>query len=96
VFHVDGTAAWHPLQLGKGVFGAGATGFYLQQTTGDSGTGARLGGFKTMSAGVGPVVSYAAQYSKLGFAVSVTWLPQIDVRNTVKGSYVWFKVGASI
>jgi hypothetical protein len=95
VFHVDGTAAWHFLPVGKGAFGAGATGFYLQQTTSDSGSGARLGGFKTMSAGLGPVISYGAQYSKLGFAVSVKWLPQIGVSNTVKGDYFWIKLGVT-
>jgi hypothetical protein len=94
VFHIDVTAAWHPLPLGKGVFGAGANGFYLQQT---SGAGASLGGFKTMSAGGGgPTVSYAAQYSKIGFASSVTWLPQIGVKNTGKGNYIWFKLAASL
>ena len=49
------TAAWHFLPVGKGAFGAGANGFYLQQTTGDSGSGARLGSLKEMTAGVGPV-----------------------------------------
>src|SRR6476646_9628052 len=55
--HIDTTAAWHFIQLGKegGVIGIGANGFYLQQTTGDRGSGARLGSFKESQAGVGPV-----------------------------------------
>lgn len=96
VFHADVTAAWHFLKVGKGAFGAGANGFYLQQTTGDSGSGARLGSFKTMSAGVGPVVSYAAQFEKVGVSASVKWLPQIGTDNTVKGDYVWVKLAASL
>jgi hypothetical protein len=95
VFHIDATAAWHLLPVGKGAFGAGANGFYLQQTTADSGSGARLGSFKAMTAGVGPVISYAAQFSKIGVAASVKWLPQIGADNTLKGNYIWAKLGVS-
>lgn len=94
VFHLDATVAQH-LPLGPGFIGIGATGFYLQQTTGDSGSGATLGNFEERSAGVGPVLSYAAQFGKTGFAASVKWLPQVAARNTVKGDYIWFKLGVS-
>jgi len=97
VFHIDATAAWHFIQLGKkgGVIGIGANGFYLQQTTGDSGSGARLGSFKTAQAGVGPVISYAAQWGKIGVAPSVKWLPQLHTDDTVSGNYVWAKLAAT-
>ena len=54
-FHIDVTVAQH-FPLGKGFAGIGANGFYLQQTTADSGGGARLGRFEEMTAGVGPVL----------------------------------------
>jgi hypothetical protein len=92
VFHIDATVAQH-LPLGPGLIGIGANAFYLQQTTGDSGSGARLGSFEEMTAGVGPVLSYAAQFGKTSFAAEVKWLPQIGVQNTFKGDYIWFKVG---
>lgn len=97
VFHLDATAAWHFIKLGKngGVIGIGAGGFYLQQTTGDSGSGARLGSFKEGQAGVGPVISYAAQFSKIGVAASVKWLPQLHTDKTLDGSFVWAKVGVT-
>jgi hypothetical protein len=97
VFHIDATAAWHFIKLGQkgGVIGIGANGFYLQQTTGDSGSGAQLGSFKEAQAGVGPVISYAAQFNKIGVAASVKWLPQIGTDNTLKGNYVWAKLGVS-
>lgn len=95
VFHIDATAAWHFLPAGKGAFGAGANGFYLQQTTADSGSGARRGSFKTMTAGVGPVASYTAQYGKTGVAAEVKWLPQIGADNTLKGNYIWAKLAVS-
>ena len=91
-FHIDVTAAQH-LPLGKGFVGVGANAFYLQQTTGDSGSGARLGSFEEMTVGVGPVLSYAAQLGKVGLAAEVKWLPQLGTQNTLKGNYVWFKVG---
>ena len=92
VFHIDGTVAQH-LPLGKGFAGIGAQGFYLQQTTGDSGSGARLGSFEEMTAGVGPVVSYAGQFGKSPYAAVLTWLPQVAQQNTTKGNYIWLKFG---
>jgi hypothetical protein len=91
-FHIDVTLAQH-FPLGKGFGGIGANGFYIQQTTGDTGSGARLGSFEEMTVGVGPVLSYAAQFGKVGVAAEVKWLPQIGTENTLKGNYVWFKVG---
>ena len=90
VFHIDATVAQH-LPLGKGLIGIGANGFYLQQTTGDSGSGARLGGFEETTAGVGPVLSYAAQFGKTGFAAELKWLPQIGTQNTLAGNYIWLR-----
>jgi hypothetical protein len=90
-FHIDVTLAQH-FPLGSGFLGIGANGFYLQQTTGDSGSGARLGSFEEMTAGVGPVLSYIGQIGKAPFAAEVKWLPQIGTQNTLKGNYIWFKV----
>jgi hypothetical protein len=67
-------------------------GFYLQQTTGDSGSGARLGSFEEMTTGLGPVLSYAGQFGQTSFAAELRWLPQIGTVNTLQGNYVWFKV----
>jgi hypothetical protein len=92
VFHIDATLAQH-LPLGKGFVGIGLNAFYLQQTTVDSGSGARQGSFEEMTTGVGPVLSYAAQFGKTSFAAELKWLPQIDAQKTLKGDYIWFKVG---
>ena len=40
-------------------FAVGIHGFYLKQITGDSGRGARLGGFKAEAAGVGPALLWS-------------------------------------
>jgi hypothetical protein len=55
-----------------------------------------LGSFEEMTAGLGPVVSYLAQFSKIGLAVAVKWLPQIGTDNTLKGNYLWLKLGVSL
>ena len=52
------------------------------------------GSFEEMSTGVGPVLLYAAQFGKVGFAAEAKWLPQIGTQNTLKGDFVWFKIGA--
>ena len=64
-FYLDGTLAQH-LPLFGGFVGVGANGFFYQQITGDSGSGAKLGGFEGMTAGVGPAVSYAYSVVRLG------------------------------
>jgi hypothetical protein len=93
-FHLDLTAAQHLPLLG-GFGGVGANGFYYQQFTGDSGSGARLGSFEGMTAGVGPVISYAYRLGMFDLATEVKWLPEIDVSNRLSGDIVWFKIGLS-
>jgi hypothetical protein len=92
VFHLEGTLAQH-LPLLRGFIGGGANGFYYQQISGDSGSGATLGGFEGRTVGVGPVVSYGHKVGKVDFAAEVKWLPELEVEKRLKGDYVWVKVG---
>jgi hypothetical protein len=91
VFHLDLTVAQHLPLLG-GFAGVGANGYWIKQFTGDSGSGAKLGGFYQQELGVGPVVSYIHKIGKTELAIDVKWVPQISVQNTMKGDYVWLKV----
>ena len=91
-FHLDFTVAEHLPLLG-GIIGIGANGFYYQQVSGDSGSGARLGDFKGRTLGIGPVLSYATKIWNKDFVAEVKWLPEIDVQKRLKGDYVWFKMG---
>lgn len=91
-FHIDVTLAQH-FPLGKNFAGIGANAFYLSQTSADSGSGAKLGAFEEQTAGIGPVLSYAGTLGKVPFAVEFKWLPQLDTQNTLKGNYLWFKIG---
>ncbi len=91
-FHLDFTVAEH-LPLFGGVVGVGANGFYYQQITGDSGSGARLGDFKGMTLGIGPVLSYATKLWGKDIVGEIKWLPEMDVEKRLKGDYFWFKLG---
>jgi hypothetical protein len=91
VFHLDATLAEH-LPLFGGAIGVGANGFYYQQFTEDSGSGAVLGGLEDRTVGVGPVLSYVRKIGKFDLAAEVKWLPEIAVQNRLKGNYIWFKL----
>lgn len=91
LFHVDGTVAQH-LPLFGGLAGAGATAFYMKQITGDSGSGAQLGGFMLKSYGVGPTVTYVHPVGTHTLIVDGSWLPQAHSDNTTKGDLFWVKI----
>jgi hypothetical protein len=80
------------LPLGKGVMGVGAEAFYLDQVTGDSGSGAILGDFERKSIGIGPVLSYVRPMSQGTLVSELRWLPENDVERQLEGDYLWLKV----
>jgi hypothetical protein len=91
LFHVDATLAQH-LPLFDGIIGAGVSTSYINQITGDSGSGAKLGSFEMQSVAVGPTVSYVHSLGKATLIADVSWLPQVSTRNTPMGNYTWFKL----
>ncbi len=94
VFHFDATVAQH-LPLFGGLAGVGATAFYYQQVTGDSGSGAVLGDFEGRTVGIGPVISYTRTLGpskKTSLVAELKWLPELDVEKRLKGDIVWFKL----
>ncbi len=92
--HADATAAKH-FGLFGGTAGVGVSGFWYQQVTADTGSGARLGDFKGRALGAGPVASYATNIGDADIAFELKWLPEFDVKNRVEGNAVWFKVRAA-
>lgn len=92
-FHLEATIAQH-LPLGKaGIIGLGANGFLYQQVTGDTGSGAKLGGFEGRTAGVGPVLSFVTKIGRTDLAAEVKWLPELNVERRLQGDTIWFKLG---
>ena len=90
--HLDGTIAQH-LPLFGGFLGVGANGFYYQQISADSGSGATLGSFEGHTAGVGPVVNYVHKIGGHDFFVEAKWLPELETEKRTRGDFVWVKAG---
>jgi hypothetical protein len=72
-----------------GPLGVGVVSYAMIQTTGDSGSGARLGSFESRVYGVGPIVSFttSADPSK-ALTVLVKWYSEFDAEHTFEGNTV--------
>ena len=92
-FHVDGTLAQHFPLLG-GLAGVGMNGFWYDQITGDSGSGAIFGDFEGRTTGVGPVLSYVFKLGKVDMIAEAKWLHELDTTKRLEGNIVWFKLVA--
>jgi hypothetical protein len=92
-FHVDGTVAQH-FPLFGGLAGVGVTGFWYDQVTGDSGSGANFGDFEARTTGVGPVASYVFKVGKVDMIAEAKWLHELDTTKRLEGDTVWFKLVA--
>ena len=90
-FHADVTVAQHLPFLGN-FASVGVNGFYYQQITGDSGSGAILGDCKGRTVGIGPTLSYVTKVRRKDLVVEIKWLPELDVGNRIEGDYIWFKL----
>ena len=88
--HVDATFAQH-FPLWKGLAGAGLSGFYYKQVSGDSGSGAIFGDFKARAAGIGPVLSYVGKAGDADIVAELKWIKEFDNRNRFEGDVLWFK-----
>jgi hypothetical protein len=100
-FHLDGTlTGYYVLGGPKGgeqatqLVGLGASGFFYQQITRDSGSGAVNGSFKAMTTGVGPDLSYlySSTDGYLTMGADVKWLPELSVSNRLQGNIIWLKL----
>ncbi len=91
-WHVEGTVAKHWMTKSHAIWGIGANIYYYQQITGDSGSGAKLGDFKGRSFGVGPALSFIKHTKKALIAAEVKWLPELNVKNRLKGNSVFGKL----
>jgi hypothetical protein len=91
LLHFD-AAVQQVLPVGPGFLTIGVEGFYFKQITGDSGSGATLGDFKGMTAGVGPVLGYVLPIGKKSLALEVKWLAEIDTKKRLEGDYIWAKI----
>ena len=89
--HLDGTLAQH-FPLWNGLAGAGVSGYWYRQVTGDSGSGATFGDFKARANGLGPVLSYASKVRGNDVIAELKWLKEFDNENRLEGDTLWLKV----
>lgn len=91
--HIEGTLAQH-FPLWGGLAGAGFTGFYYNQLTGDSGDGAIYGDFKARSLGAGPTLSFVKKAGNTDILAELKWLHEFSTTKRVKGDTIFLKVMA--
>ena len=73
---------------------AGIAGNVVNQITGDSGSGARLGSFREYSLGLGPSVSYSTKFGTTPVSFSAKWERDLDTTNTFRGDVVTLSASA--
>ena len=66
-------------------FAFGAAGYYYQQVTGDSGSGAVLGSFKGEVAAIGPNLTYNFKVGNRPVLTSLRWLHEFRAVNRLQG-----------
>jgi len=91
ILHFDG-ALQQILPVGPGFMTIGVEGFYFDQVTGDSGSGAVLGNFEGMTTGLGPVLGYIRPLGTQSLALEFKWLAELDTRKRLEGDYVWLRM----
>ncbi len=82
-FHLDLTAN----QFLSETFALGVRGYYYNQITGDSGSGARLGDFQGESFGLGPGFIWFPEFAAGKLAVLGKWIHDFDATNRFESDY---------
>lgn len=82
-FHLDFVAN----QFLSPNFALGLRGYYYRQLTGDSGSGARLGPFKSRAVGIGPGFFWQPSFAGGKLVVLGKWLHDLDVQNRFDSDY---------
>jgi hypothetical protein len=80
-FHVEYAA----VQNFSKRFALGINGYFYDQVTGDSGSGARLGSFEGRVVAIGPVMNLNFQVGKIPVATSLKYFREFDVENRLEG-----------
>lgn len=94
IIHLEGVLQQYlPLGSKTTLLAIGVNGFFYQQVTGDSGSGATLGPFKGRTAGVGPILSFVNIRGKSALSVQLKWLPELDTERRLRGDWFWISAG---
>lgn len=77
-------------------FSAGLQAYHLQQISGDSGEGAKLGSFKGRVTGVGPTIAATVLLGKTPVTARLRYFEEFGVRNRLDGRAVFFSITAPL
>lgn len=91
-FHAEFAAVQHFSKQ----FDMGIIGYYYQQISGDSGSGARLGPFKGRVAALGGTVGYTFVAGQLPIATRIKIFREFAVENRLEGTAAFFTVGVPL
>ena len=86
--HLDWSISQH---LSKN-WHAGLVGYYYYQITGDSGSGALLGDFKSRINGIGPQVSYQFMLGKREYHLNLRGYKEFGAENRPEGWNAWITI----
>lgn len=87
-FHVE----WALMQHVSKTFAFGIAGYHYEQITGDSGAGARIGGFEGRATGIGPDITYTFMCGKTPISTELKYFREFDVENRLTGDGGFFNV----
>jgi hypothetical protein len=90
-FHLDWSASQF---LSKDVF-VGFVGYLFYQITGDSGRGARLGGFESRVAGVGPQIGWLVPIDGVQGFLGLKGYKEFAAQNRAPGCNLWLTFAIS-
>ncbi len=74
-------------------FAAGIHSYYYSQVSDDSGSGAKLGGFRGESLGLGPAILWTPPAGKGKVSVIAKWLHDVHQTNRLHGDYAQITLG---
>lgn len=81
---------WAAMQHFSKTLSVGLVGYHYQQVTGDSGSGAVLGGFEGRVTALGPSVNYTFVVGKTPVHASLKYMKEFNTRNRLEGGDVGF------
>jgi hypothetical protein len=87
-FHVEAALMHHASKT----FAFGIAGYHYEQITGDSGAGARLGGFEGRVTGIGPDITYIFMCGKTPISTELKYFREFNVENRLEGNAGYLNV----
>lgn len=87
-FHLE----WAATQFLNKDISVGFVGYFYQQISGDSGSGARLGAFKGMAVALGGTVGMNPKIGELPISLTLKFFCELEVRNRLQGTAVFLSI----